>query len=280
MGAFPGHTSGGQPSPAAVFLVFSTGLRWVRSKKPCQSQLPPCPGRNLGRTIGIRGIVVERLLLIDVAGAVVVLGLWYLVFSSYNRRRGKAALRWVQAACTGKGRILESSWDSRGLGSSRLNARLHLPSHWFENARVTMKFRPRALPVQWLVSHCRRQKETLTFEADLDGSPTFHLQVVRHRWCAHSRGVTSRKRDEREWDVFQPGPIILTTRTHWQQDTTPELNALMTVRQQDVLQVRFRPESPQFSATVALDALSDPHVAAGFLTTLRELAAGASAHRK
>jgi hypothetical protein len=223
---------------------------------------------------------VGRLLLIDVAGAVTVLGLWYLVFSTYNRRRGRAALRWVQAACTGKGRILDSGWDSRWLGSSRLNARLHFPSHWFENARVTMKFRPRALPVQWLVSHWRKQKETLTFEADLGGSPTFHLQVIRHRWCAHSRGLTSRKRDQREWDIFQPGPIILTTRTHWKQDTSPELNALMAVRQQDVLQVRFRPESPQFSATVALDALADPHKAAGFLTTLRELAAGASAHRK
>jgi len=223
---------------------------------------------------------VERLLLIDVVGAVAVLGLWYLVFFTYNRRRGQAALRWVQAACTGKGRILDSSWDSRWLGSSRLNARLHFPSHWFENARVTMKFRPRALPVQWLVSHWRKQKETLTFEADLGGCPSFRLQVIRHRWCAHSRGMTPRLRDQREWDVFQPGPIILTTRNHWKQDTTPELNALMAVRQQDVLQVRFRPESPQFSATVTLDALSDPQTAAGFLTTLRELAAGASAHRK
>jgi hypothetical protein len=260
--------------------VFSTALSPGQLKKAARKSFAPLPGRNLGRTIGIRGIVVGRLLLTDVAGAITVLGLWFLVFSTYNRRRGKAALRWVQAACTGKGRILDSGWDSRWLGSSRLNARLHFPSHWFENARVTMKFRPRALPVQWLVSHWRKQKETLTFEADLGGSPTFHLQVVRHRWCAHSRGLTSRKRDQREWDIFQPGPIILTTRTHWKQDTAPELSALMAVRQQDVLQVRFRPESPQFSATVALDALADPHTAAGFLTTLRELAAGASAHRK
>jgi hypothetical protein len=54
----------------------------------------------------------------------------------------------------------------------------------------------------------------------------------------------------------------------------------MTVRQQDVLKVCFHPDSPQFSATVALDALSDPRTASGFLSTLRELAAGASAHRQ
>jgi len=219
---------------------------------------------------------VGRLLVIDVVIGVVALGGWYVLFAAYNRRRGAEALRWVQSACAGKGRIVESRW----LTSSRLYARLQFPSRGFDNARVTMKFRPRALPVQWFLSRWHKQKETLTFEADLGGSPTFRLDVVRHRWCAHSRGVTTRQKNERQWDIYEPGPIVLTTRTHWKEDSTPELNTLMTVRQQDVLQVRFRPESPQFSATIALDALDDPRTAAGFLTTLRELAAGASAHRQ
>jgi hypothetical protein len=220
--------------------------------------------------------VVGRLLVIDVVGAVAILGIWYFLFAAYNRRKGTEALRWVQSACAGKGRILDWRW----LNSHRLHARLQFPSRSFENAHVTMKFRPRALPVHWLLSCWHKQKETLTFEADLGGSPNFHLEVVRHRWCAHSRGLTALRRDEREWDLYEPGPIVLTTRTHWKQDSTPELNTLMTVRQQDVLQVRFRPESPQFSATISLDALYDPKTAAGFLTTLRELAAGASAHRQ
>jgi hypothetical protein len=235
-----------------------------------------CRTRNPRRTIFIRGSVVLRLLALDVVGAVVVLAVWYFIFAASNRRRGATALRWVQSACAGKGRVLDSRWIS----SSRLHARLQFPSRGFENARVTVKFHPRPMPIHWLLSYWHKQKETLTFEADLGGSPSFNLQVVRHRWSGHSRGVTSRKRDEREWDVYEPGPVILTTRTHWKEDPTPELNALMSVRQQDVLQVRFGPDSPQFSATVALDALSDASAAAGFLHTLRELAAGASAHRQ
>jgi hypothetical protein len=219
---------------------------------------------------------VGRLLLIDVAASVAVLGLWYFVFSTYNRKKGETALRWVQTACAGKGRILESHWIS----SSSLQARLHFPSRWFENAHVTVKFRPRALPVHWLLSCWQRQKETLTFEADLGGSPSFHLEVMRHRWTAHNRGVSSRKRDDREWELYQPGPIILTTRTHWKQDPSAELSALMSARRQDILQVHFRPESPQFSATVHLEALADPDSAAGFVSALREIAAGASAHRQ
>jgi len=119
---------------------------------------------------------------------------WYILFAAYNRRRGAEALRWVQSACAGKGRIIDSRW----LNSSRLYARLQFPSRNFENARVTMKFRPRPLPVHWLLSRLHKHKETLTFEADLGGSPSFQLEVVRHRWCAHSRGVTARKRDQRD----------------------------------------------------------------------------------
>ena len=218
-----------------------------------------------------------RLLAIDVVLAVAALGLWYLVFAAYNRRRGAAALRWVEAACAGKGRILDTRW----LNSSRLFARVQFPSRSFENARVTMRLRPRALPLNWLLSWLHKQKETLTFEADLGGSPRFHLEIMRHRWCAHSRGSTlRRRRDEREWEIYEPGPVVLTTRTHWKEDPAAELNALMAVRHQEVLQVRFRPESPQFSATIKLDTLDDPHAAASFLSTLRDLAAGASAHRQ
>jgi hypothetical protein len=182
----------------------------------------------------------------------------------------------MQEACKDKGRIVDFRW----LSSSRLYASLQFASRIFENARVTMKFRPRPLPVNWILSRVNKQKETLTFEADLSGSPNLRLEVMRHRWCAHSRGVVSRKKKQRQWDIYEPGPIVLTTRTHWQEDSTPELNTLMTVRQQDLLQVRFRPESPQFSATIALEAMDDPRTAAGFLTTLRELAAEASAHRQ
>lgn len=216
-----------------------------------------------------------RFLVIDAVVAVTALGIWYLLFAAYNRRKGAAALRWVERACAGKGRVIESHW----LQSCRLYARLQLPSRSFENAHVIMKFHPRAWPVQWLLSRWRKQKETLTFEADLGGSPSLHLEVVRHRWCARSRGVAA-ARDRREWDVYEPGPVILTTRSHWKQEPAHEINVLMAVRERDVLAVSFSPVSPQFSATVALDSLADPDSASGFLSTLRELAAGASAHRQ
>jgi hypothetical protein len=215
---------------------------------------------------------VGRLLLIDAVAAGVLLGLWYFWFARFNRRRGAAVLSRVQVACAGKGRIVESRW----LGSSLVLASLHLPSRLFEDARLTVRLLPRPVPVQWLLSRWRRQRETLTFEADLGCAPNFRLDVFNHRWCGHN----TRKQlgsDSREWTISRPGPVVLTTREKWAQELTPVVNALMASREKNFLSVCFHPDSPHFSATVTLESLGDQHSAAGLLSVLRELAEGASA---
>src|ERR1700690_427574 len=78
---------------------------------------------------------VVLLLLIDGLSAVALAGLWYFLFARYNRQKGVAALRWVQIACSSHGRIVETRW----LGASSLQAQLSFASHWFENARVTVR---------------------------------------------------------------------------------------------------------------------------------------------
>lgn len=215
-----------------------------------------------------------RLIFIDAATVAALLALWYICMARYNRRKGALALRWVEAACSGKGRIVETTW----LGASRLQAKLGFASHWFENANVTVRLLPRPLPLRWLLSLWRKQKETLTFEADLDYAPTFHLQIFRHSWLTHKHGRLASR--SRTWSVSRPGPVVLTTRTQWTQELTPVVNTLMTSRGHNLITVRFRPESPHLAATVALESLSDKEAAAGFLTVVRDLAAGASTSRQ
>ncbi|MBZ5722983.1 MAG: hypothetical protein LAO03_21805 [Acidobacteriia bacterium] len=215
-----------------------------------------------------------RLILIDALAAVAVLAIWYYWLARYNRRKGAATLRWVESACSGRGGIVEARWLDR----CRLQARLGFDSHWFENARVTVRLRPRPMPVEWLLSYWRKQRETVTFEADLDCAPGFHLEVVRHRWLTQKHTHIARR--SKNWAVLRPGPVVLTTRTRWTQELTPVVNALMTSPGHNLISVRFRPTSPHLAATVALDALSDEHAAASFLGVVRDLAAGASAHRQ
>jgi len=227
------------------------------------------PSRNIRNEV-----LVGRLVLIDAVGAVMLLAAWFFYFARYNRRKGAVALHWVEAACSNKGQMLDAHWQ----GMTLLQARFGFTAHWFDNARITIRLRPRPIPFNWFVSIWHKQKETLTFEADLGCAPGFRLDVFRHRWLSqqHSR-VTSQPRD---WSISRPGPVVLTTRTRWTQELSPVVNTLMTARGHNLISVRFRSESPHIAATVPLDALSDEQAAAGFLNVLRELAAGAAASRR
>ena len=122
----------------------------------------------------------------DAIAAGLVAAGWYFGFARYNYRRGMEALRWGSAACGAEGNIAQSRW----LGPSRLQANLRLATHWFECVRVTVRLFPRPIPFQWLLCIFRKQKETLTFEADLDCAPGFPLEVFRHRWFTPSAPTT------------------------------------------------------------------------------------------
>lgn len=215
-----------------------------------------------------------RLVLIDGLIASLLVGVWYLYFSRYNRRRGWKALRWVETACSTRAQIVEVHW----FGASRLQAQFRFAAHWFENAKVTIRLIPRPLPLQWLMSYSHKQRETLTFEADLDYAPGTQLEVMRHHWLTHSsRKLANRSRD---WTIARPGPVVLTTSSQWQQQLPPIVNTLMTSRGHNLLNVRFGPQSPHLAATIDLEALSGEEAAASFLGVLRELATDASTSRQ
>jgi hypothetical protein len=211
---------------------------------------------------------VVLLLLIDglVAGAFLVL--WYVLMARFNRRKGAAALRVVEAACYGRGKIPEARW----VGSNRLQAHLRFATHWVEDAKVTVSLRPRHSPLQWLVSTFRKQKETLTFEANLDCAPGFQLEVFRHQWLTEKVQVQSK----REWMISRPGPIVLTTQAKMGSELTPVVNTLMSTSGHSLMNVRFRSDAPHLTATIPLEAVSGEESSVAFLNVLRSLAASAS----
>jgi hypothetical protein len=221
---------------------------------------------------------VARFLFINVlAGLGVGISLqvaWYFIFSSYNRRRGAQALQWVDSACGGRARISEVRWH-RG---QRLLASVKFPLRGFENAHVTVRLRPRAVPVRWLFSWWKKQRETLTLDADLEQAPRVSLHVFSHR--ATYRNAESVPDARRDWEIVRSGALVLTTCERCREQTLPELNALMSARQNGFQQVEFRPVSPQFSATIELASLADPAAAAKFVASLRGIASGKSAQRQ
>jgi hypothetical protein len=131
--------------------------------------------------------------------------------------------------------------------------------------------------VNWALSRWRRQKETLSFEADLDTAPRFGLEVHNYRWSGHhGKEAASAK----NWLISRPGPIVLTSRTQWGKELNPVINALLASRERNFACIRFSPQSPHFSATLEIESLSDHPADSGFLKALRELAAGSFSSRQ
>jgi hypothetical protein len=220
---------------------------------------------------------VVRFLLTDLIAVLALCLVWYAWFVRYNRRRAANVLQWVQGACLGKGRVEDLKWQA---SSSRLKATLHFSSRWFDDARLTIRLLPRPLPVQWVLSRWRQQQETLTFEADMGFPPGFHLDVIRHRWAGQSGKKTLGAKNStgtRAWTISRPGPVILTTKEDWPVELSPVVNALASWRDKDFVGVRFNSKSPHFTATVALENLSDQKSASALLGLFRELAASSSA---
>jgi hypothetical protein len=206
------------------------------------------------------------MLAIGIAAVGGLLVIWYLAFARYNRRRAARILSRMQSGWRGK--ITTARWAD----ASRLYVGLQVPSSMFRRTRITLKLIPRPVPVNWLLSHWHKQQETLTFEADLDHPPSFNLEVHNHRWSGQSAKHAD---DSQNWTVTRPGPVVLTTCEEWRSDHNPMLNTLLAARERNFLIVRFRPDSPHFSATLPLECLPDQEAAAQVLGALRELAAGA-----
>ena len=213
-----------------------------------------------------------HLFLIDGLIAALSLLLWYVCFSHYNRRVGDATLRLVEAACLGRGRVTDAQWH----GACRLRAHLAFASHWVGDAYVTVTLLPRHMPVHWLFAIFRKQKETLSLEANLECAPGFQLEIHRHQWLTQKVELS----DPRKWTISRPGPIVLTTRTKWGNDLTPVVNALMSSSGHSLISVRFRSDAPHLTATVPLEAVSGEESSVAFLEVVRELAASASTSRQ
>src|SRR4051812_8032387 len=209
-----------------------------------------------------------------VAIAFVAVALWYSYFVRQNRRRSLEALRWVEEALAGNGRVVGVNWKT----ASRLQAQLRLPPSVFHRASVVVDLEPREVPLAWMIARLRHRQELVTFEADLEIAPEFNLDLQNHRWCGRTQ--RSRPQAGQQWETYRATPFLITTRREWQRQLTGMMDALVASRERDFLSISYRKASPHFSASIPLASLSPEAPACeGLFDVLRELAGGASAPR-
>ena len=130
-------------------------------------------------------------------------------------------------------------------------------------------------PFQWIFNKVKGQRESLTFQADLDFPPTFSLQVQNFRWFARSSRKASI--DKPGWRFEHLPSLMISTKTQCQQEIASAMTSLSKGDNGDFLEINFQRHSPHFSATLPLEALSpDAPTRTYILDTMRELAGNAS----
>jgi hypothetical protein len=208
---------------------------------------------------------------LDVGIAIVLVVLWYFWCKKYNRLKGYQVLHWLQSGAL-RLRIAGIRWRS----PSKLDIRLKFNSHCFRDAHVHVRLLPRELPINWLLCRLRREKETFSFEADLDCPPVFNLEVLNHRWA--NRQVRRLTADPKRVALVRAGALLFTTRTDWQPDLGRMMHGLLASRDYNFQKVCFHRSSPHFSAVLPLASVEQGGPEAGDLfEVLEELATAASA---
>ena len=209
---------------------------------------------------------------ISIAVVLALLGSWYCWVRRSNRLKALDVLQCINLALRGEGHVTGIRW----LSPSRFVVPLRLRSHIFRRPAVRVELVRREQPPAWIAARLRGKVDSLTFQADLDGAPSFNFEVLNHRWCA---GTHRRlPKDPSRWEFDRTEPLVFATRK-WQREVGTLINALLCSHQQELLALAFRRKSPHFSATVPLESLMPGDGAGpGVFTLLREIAAELSAH--
>lgn len=197
---------------------------------------------------------------------------WYGISLRHNRRKAVRILRWIEAALAGHGCVIGVRW----LASSRFKVPLRLVSSTFQRAWILVELAPCEMPLTWLINKMQNRRDLLVFQADLELPPAFNLEVHNLRWLAHS--TRKRSLEDAPWTMEQCAPLVISTRMEWQKEVTSAMGSLMGINHRDFLNVRYQRGSPNFSATLPLEAFAPNSPTRTYIfEAMRELAGSSSA---
>ncbi len=110
-----------------------------------------------------------------VIGLSILLGLWYVVGSSTNRKRGLETFRWLRDGLETIGKVTEARW----IGSSGSGARLTVgkANRPFQRIEVVFLLDSRELLPLWLVNLLRGKQDEMILKANLRSLPSSELEV-------------------------------------------------------------------------------------------------------
>jgi hypothetical protein len=106
----------------------------------------------------------------------VFMGVWYLVGSIFNRRRGVDTYRWLRDGLQHYGKISEAKW----IGSSASGARMVIdkPEAPFRRIETIFLMNSREILPLWLFNLLRGKTDELVLKANLRKTPAYQMEIA------------------------------------------------------------------------------------------------------
>lgn len=184
-------------------------------------------------------------------GLVILLALWYLGASIFNRRRGLAIFQWLRADLERLGGEISASW----IGSSASGARIqvHKTDPPFRDLEVVYLMASRELLPLFLVDLLRGKRDQVIIKARLRSIIHSEIEIVPAQ-----SGLARKMRAEKQqpWDI-QDGPHNLLIGTRGRKPDAPleSLDPLLKKYGPHIRQVSLSSKAPHLIVILSLAGL-------------------------
>lgn len=178
-----------------------------------------------------------------IIGISILMGVWYVVGATINRRRGVATYQWLQAELEQVGKVTEAKW----IGSSGTGARLLIGNALkpFRRVEVIFLLESREIMPLWVFNRIRGKQDEMVLKANLRTVPTQEIEIARGLNRKIKNLMTN---PDEEQAPFEQGPessaFTIAMRGRGQNEFMEDLQSLLEKYRDALLQVSVRRKMP------------------------------------
>lgn len=192
----------------------------------------------------------------------VVMGVWFMIGSVVNRRRGVETYKWFQKQLEPLGKITESRW----IGTSGSGARMVVgkPARPYQRVEVVFLLDSREILPLWAFNLLRGKQDEMVLKANLRTAPGEEVEVRRARGRAFPRQTPEAPPQETAVD----GGFEVTRRGKGKPFSPGQLEGFLREYGEAILSISVKKQMPHLIVRASLPPLRAEE-ASGFFLALQ-----------
>lgn len=193
------------------------------------------------------------------------MGVWYLIGSIFNRRRGVDTFRWLRDGLQKYGKVSEAKW----IGSSASGARMVIdkPEAPFRRIETIFLLNSREIMPLWLFNLVRGKSDELVLKANLRKTPSYQMEIARQGKIKLEKIKEQTGLATPQQEKISGFEIVSWGKTYADASLAPE--TLLAAYSQELISLSLRKSSPHLIVRIKL-----PHPGAAPKDTFFEPLAG------